>query len=99
MSLSAPAPRENAVAAFSYLDVVVLVVAAPIVLLIGFGAYIGIFVLLVLIYGFTQHKNNEFQIQNEFKLINWVSLGVFSINRAVLYLFISAVLTIFTMVW
>jgi F-type H+-transporting ATPase subunit a len=68
-------------------------------LLIGFGAYIGIFVLLVLIYGFTQHKNNEFQIQNEFKLTNWVSLGVFSINRAVLYLFIACVLTIFTMLW
>ena len=68
-------------------------------LLIGFAAYIGIFVALVLIYGFTQHKNNEFQIQNEFKLVNWVSLGVFSINRAVLYLFIAAVLTIFTMVW
>jgi F-type H+-transporting ATPase subunit a len=68
-------------------------------LLIGVGAYIGIFVLLVLVYGFTQHKNNEFQIQNEFKLVNWVSLGVFSINRAVLYLFISAVLTILTMVW
>ena len=68
-------------------------------LLIGFGAYIGIFVVLVLIYGFTQHKNNEFQIQNEFKLVNWVSLGVFSINRAVLYLFIAAVLTVVTMVW
>ena len=68
-------------------------------LLIGFAAYIGIFVALVLIYGFSQHKNNEFQIQNEFKIVNWVSLGVFSINRAVLYLFIAAVLTIFTMVW
>ncbi len=69
------------------------------VLLISLGAYIGIFVLLVLVYGFTQHKNTEFQIQNEFKLVNWVSLGIFSINRAVLYLFISAVLTVFTMVW
>jgi len=68
-------------------------------LLIGFGAYIGIFVLLIVIYGFTQHKNNEFQIQNEFKLVNWLSLGVFSINRAVLYLVIAAVLTVFTMVW
>jgi F-type H+-transporting ATPase subunit a len=68
-------------------------------LLIGFGVYIGIFLLLVVIYGFTQHKNNEFQIQNEFKLVDWVSLGVFSINRAVLYLFISAVLTVVTMVW
>jgi F-type H+-transporting ATPase subunit a len=64
-----------------------------------FGVYIGVFVLLLLIYGFTQHKNNTFQIQNEFKIVNWVSLGVFSINRAVLYLFIAAVLTIFTMVW
>ena len=69
------------------------------ILLIGFGAYIGIFILLVLIYGFTQHKNNEFQIQNEFKIVDWVSLGPLSINRAVLYLFIATVLTIFTMVW
>ncbi len=69
------------------------------ILLIGFGVYVAVFLLLVVIYGFTQHKNNEFQIQNEFKLTNWVDLGVFSINRAVLYLFISAVLTIGTMVW
>jgi F-type H+-transporting ATPase subunit a len=67
--------------------------------LIGFGIYVGVFVLLLLIYGFAQHKNNEFQIQNEFKLTDWVHLGVFSINRAVLYLFISAVLTVVTMVW
>jgi F-type H+-transporting ATPase subunit a len=69
------------------------------VLLIAGGLYVGIFVLLLLVYGFTQHKNSEFQIQNEFKLVNWVSLGVFSINRAVLYLFISAVLTVLTMTW
>lgn len=66
---------------------------------IGFGVYLGGFVLLLLIYGFSQQKNNEFQIQNEFKLVNWVSLGVFSINRAVLYLLIAAVLTTGTMVW
>lgn len=69
------------------------------VLLASFGVYVGLFVLLVVIYGFSQHHNNEFQIQNEFKLVNWVNLGVFSINRAVLYLFISAVLTTVTMVW
>ena len=69
------------------------------VLLIGAGVYLGVFVLLVLIYGFTQHKNNEFQIQNEFKLVHWVDLGVFSINRAVLYLFIATILTIGTMLW
>jgi F-type H+-transporting ATPase subunit a len=69
------------------------------VLLIGAGIYIAGFVLLLLIYGFSQHKNNEFQIQNEFKLVDWVHLGVFSINRAVVYLIISALLTIFTMLW
>jgi F-type H+-transporting ATPase subunit a len=53
---------------------------------------------LVAIFGFG-HRNNEFQIQNEFKLINWVHLGVFSINRAVVYLFLAAILTIGTMLW
>jgi len=69
------------------------------VLLIGAAIYLAGFVLLLVIYGFSQHKNNEFQIQNEFKLTDWVHLGVFSINRAVVYLIISAVLTIFTMLW
>ena len=62
------------------------------------GFYVLGIALLVVIFGFG-HKNNVFQIQNEFKLTNWVNLGVFSINRAVLYLFISTVLTIVTMVW
>jgi F-type H+-transporting ATPase subunit a len=62
------------------------------------GFYVLGIVLLVVIFGFG-HKNNVFQIQNEFKLTNWVDLGVFSINRAVLYLFISTILTIITMVW
>jgi F-type H+-transporting ATPase subunit a len=63
------------------------------------GIYLLGLILLIAFFGFTQHKNNEFQIQNEFKLVNWVSLGVLSINRAVFYLFIAALLTIFTMVW
>ena len=69
-------------------------------ILLGIGAFylLGI-VLLVLLYGVTQHRNNTFQIQNEFKLVNWVSLGVLSINRAVLYLFLAAILTVGTMVW
>ena len=69
------------------------------VLLIGAGIYVAGFVLLLVVYGFSQHKNNEFQIQNEFKLVDWVHLGVFSINRAVVYLIISALLTIFMMLW
>jgi F-type H+-transporting ATPase subunit a len=63
------------------------------------GFYAFGFVLLLLIYGFTQHKNNEFQIQNEFKLVDWVHLGVFSINRAVVYLLIASILTVVTMVY
>jgi F-type H+-transporting ATPase subunit a len=68
------------------------------VLLYGFGFYLLGIVLLVILFGFG-HKNNSFQIQNEFKLVNWVSLGVFSINRAVLYLFIAAILTVTTTLW
>ena len=52
-------------------------------------------ILLAVIVG-SHGKNNTFKIQNEFKLINWVHLGVFSINRAVLYLFIAAILTMST---
>ena len=63
-----------------------------------FGFYLLGIMLLVLIFGFGK-KNNSFQIQNEFKLIDWVNLGVFSINRAVVYLVISAILTVVTMVW
>jgi F-type H+-transporting ATPase subunit a len=62
------------------------------------GVYVLGIVLLVIIFGFG-HKNNTFQIQNEFQLINWVHLGVFSINRAVVYLFLAAVLTVVTTVW
>ena len=69
------------------------------VLLIGTAVYLGGVVLLILVYGFTQHKNNEFQIQNEFKIVQWVHLGVFSINRAVIYLFLATILTIGTMLW
>ncbi|MFZ0088618.1 MAG: F0F1 ATP synthase subunit A [Solirubrobacteraceae bacterium] len=62
------------------------------------GFYLLGIVLLVIIFGFG-HKNNAFQIQNEFKLVDWVSLGVFSINRAVVYLFLAAIATVATMFW
>jgi F-type H+-transporting ATPase subunit a len=68
------------------------------ILLWGSVAYVLINIVLIIAFGFG-HKNNEFQIQNEFKLVDWVHLGVFSINRAVVYLFISAVLTVVTMIW
>ncbi len=69
-------------------------------ILLGIAAFylIGL-ILLIVIFGITTHKNNEFQIQNEFKLVNWLSLGLLSINRAVLYLFLAALATTITMVW
>jgi F-type H+-transporting ATPase subunit a len=57
----------------------------------------GIVVLMIL-FGFG-HQNHSFQVQNEFKLDNWLHLGVFSINRAVLYLILATILTVVTMVW
>jgi F-type H+-transporting ATPase subunit a len=63
-----------------------------------FAAWLAVTILLVVIFGFG-HKNNSFQIQNEFKLTSWLSLGLLSINRAVLYLFLASVLTILTMLF
>jgi F-type H+-transporting ATPase subunit a len=62
------------------------------------GFYVAGILLLVVLFGFG-HQNHTFQVQNEFKLDNWVHLGVFSINRAVLYLIIATILTVVTMVW
>jgi F-type H+-transporting ATPase subunit a len=61
------------------------------------GVYVVGLIGLVVIFGFG-HKSG-FQIQNEFQLHDWVHLGVFSINRAVLYLLVAAILTVLTMVW
>jgi F-type H+-transporting ATPase subunit a len=69
-----------------------------ILLWIGVGYLAGI-ILLIVIFGAKSQMNNSFQIQNEFKLVNWVSLGALSINRAVLYLFLAMLLTVLTMVF
>jgi F-type H+-transporting ATPase subunit a len=71
-------------------------------LLLAGGIYLGITLLLFVIAG-SAGKNNEFQPQNEFKLDPWISIKVggldLSINRAVFYLFLGAVLTVFAMTW
>jgi len=63
------------------------------------GFYLVGLVLLGVIFGVTSHKNNVFQIQNEFKLDNWVHAGVFSINRAVVYLLLASIATVGTMLY
>jgi F-type H+-transporting ATPase subunit a len=70
------------------------------VLLGAFGIYIVAMLLIVLFFGATRRDNEEFLPQNEFKLDTWINLpGPFDINKAVLYLFIAAALTVGTMVW
>ncbi len=43
--------------------------------------------------------NDEFKPQNDFKLDKWVDLGIFSINKAVLYIVIATALTCWTMIY
>jgi F-type H+-transporting ATPase subunit a len=67
-------------------------------LLLG-GVWIGGVIVLGIIYGFHGTRNTSFEPQNEFKLDNWVSLGAFSLNKAVLYLVMAATLTCVSMIW
>jgi F-type H+-transporting ATPase subunit a len=70
--------------------------------LLGIGLYVLIVVAMVVIVG-SSGENDEFQPQNEFLLEPWVAIDVagidFSINKAVLYLFLASVATVVTMTW
>ena len=70
--------------------------------LIGIGVYLGVAILLLLIFG-SAGKNESFQPQNEFKLEPWISIHLagidLSINKAVFYLILASALTIGTMLW
>jgi F-type H+-transporting ATPase subunit a len=68
-------------------------------LLIAFAIYVAGLIALVVIYGAKGQRNESFKPQNEFKLENWVNLGIFSINKAVLYLIIAGVLTCVSMIY
>jgi F-type H+-transporting ATPase subunit a len=69
-----------------------------IMLLLG-GVWIGGVILLIAISGFHGTRNVSFEPQNEFKLDPWINLGIFSINKAVLYLFLAATATCVSMVY
>jgi F-type H+-transporting ATPase subunit a len=70
--------------------------------LLAFGIYLGVVILLLAILG-SAGKNNEFQPQNEFKLEAWIPIKIggidFSFNRAVLYLLLAAGLTTLFLTW
>lgn len=69
---------------------------------IGIGTYVAIAILMLLIFG-NSGKDESFKPQNEFKLEAWIPIHIagidLSINKAVLYLFLASVLTIFAMVY
>lgn len=63
------------------------------------GIYLAGLIALLVIYGTSGTRNTAFEPQNEFKLDTWVNLGVFSINKAVLYLVLAASLTSASMIY
>jgi F-type H+-transporting ATPase subunit a len=70
--------------------------------MLGGAVIVGLVIFLLAVVG-KQPKNNEYKPQNEFKLDPWIHLKIgsldLSINKAVLYLFIAATLTAWTMVY
>ncbi len=71
-------------------------------ILIGAGTYVGLMVLLYLIFG-SQGKNDEFQPVEEFKLTPWIKIKIggldLSINKGVFYLFLASALTVGAMIY
>jgi F-type H+-transporting ATPase subunit a len=69
---------------------------------IAFGVYLLIAIILYAIFG-SAGRNEEFQPQDEFKLDPWIELKIgsldLSFNKAVLYLLITCVLTVGTMLY
>ena len=56
---------------------------------LGLGLYILGVIVIVAADRLEPRRQHEFQPQNEFKLDTWVNLGLFSINKAVMYLVIA----------
>jgi F-type H+-transporting ATPase subunit a len=71
-------------------------------ILLFVGGYLAVAVALYLIFG-SEGENDHFKPQNEFKLEPWIEIKIggldLSFNKAVLYLLITCILTIGTMVY
>ncbi len=68
-------------------------------LLLLLAVYVLGFVVIIALTGVHSTRNEAFKPQNEFKLDTWVNLGIFSINKAVMYLVIAATLTCVSMIY
>ena len=69
---------------------------------LALAVYLGVAVLLYLIFG-SDGKNDAFKPQQEFKLDPWIEIKLggldLSFNKAVLYLLLTCILTVGTMVY
>jgi F-type H+-transporting ATPase subunit a len=69
---------------------------------LALGIYLGVAVLLYVVFG-SDGKNDEFQPAEEFRLSPWIEIKVggldLSFNKAVLYLLLTCILTVGTMVY
>jgi F-type H+-transporting ATPase subunit a len=65
---------------------------------LGIGVWLGGTVLLYVIFG-SNGKNTNYPPQDDFKLHNYVNLGLLSINQAVLYVIAAGILTCTTMIY
>ena len=66
---------------------------------IGIGIYLAVTVVIVVIFGWKGQKHPQYAPQDEFQLHTWVNLGILSINKAVMYLLLAAILTCTTMIY
>ncbi len=70
--------------------------------MLSLAGLVGLAILFYVVFG-KEPKNDEFKPQNEFKLDNWISIKIggidLSVNRAVLYLWLAAGATVFTMTY
>jgi F-type H+-transporting ATPase subunit a len=67
--------------------------------LLFFGLYILVTIVIVAATGWHRTSNEAFQPQNEFKLDTWFSVAGFAVNKAVLYVLAAAILTCATMIY
>jgi F-type H+-transporting ATPase subunit a len=66
---------------------------------IGIGIYLAVTIAIIAAVGWKGTKHPNYPPQDEFQLHTWINLGIFSINKAVLYLFLAGILTCATMIY
>jgi F-type H+-transporting ATPase subunit a len=67
--------------------------------LLGFGSYLLIIVVVVALTGWSRSDNTEFKPQNEFKLDTLFSIGPVDVNKAHLYILAAAILMCWSMIY